>query len=344
MTDLEQRIEARSAAAVLRWSRDLVDPALRAAVGALQDPSRLIAGYHFGWWDEHGNGGGVRGGKAFRTALTLLSAEAAGGSAAEAVPAAAAVELVHNFSLLHDDVMDNDRMRRHRPTAWVVFGANAAILTGDVLQAKAMDVLAGSGHQAAVPAIRGLGQALQDLVAGQHADLAFEFRHDVTVTECVTMARRKTASLIAVACTLGALFANADARHIRALRQFGFSTGLAFQHIDDLLGIWGDPAVTGKPAHADLRARKKSLPVVAALTSDTSPGRELAALYTREEQLSEEDILRAVELVEGAGGRAWSQDEVRRLLDGALADLRPLMSPAAVELAALARLVCHRDH
>jgi geranylgeranyl diphosphate synthase type I len=343
MTQLEQRVEPRTTASVLRWSRDLVDPALRAAVDTLPEPSRHIAGYHCGWWDEHGEHTGAGGGKALRPTLTLLSAQAAGGGAEVAVPAAVAVELTHNFSLLHDDVMDNGRTRRHRPTAWTVFGVNAAILTGDALQTLALHTLADSGHPAAVPAVGVLGKAVLDLITGQHADLAFERRDDVTRAECVAMARHKTASLLAAACTLGGLFANADPRRLAALLTFGLNAGLAFQHVDDLLGIWGDPAVTGKPVHSDLRARKKSLPVVAALTSGTPAGGDLVELYAGEDPLSESDVAHAAALVDRAGGRAWSQAEAHRLLERALDCLPPLASPAAAELARMAMAICHRD-
>src|SRR4051812_3690428 len=122
---------ARPATEVLRWSRDLVDPALRAAVDTLPSSTRRVGAYHLGWQDEHGAPVTTPGGKAIRPALVLLSAEAVGGTASSAVPAAAAVELVHNFSLLHDDVMDHDRTRRHRSTAWTVFGVGEAILAGD---------------------------------------------------------------------------------------------------------------------------------------------------------------------------------------------------------------------
>src|SRR5262245_55722612 len=143
--EMTERLAAgRPAGEVLAWSRGLVVPALRKAVDQLPESMRAIAQYHFGWCDEHGNPALENGGKSIRPALVLLAAEAVGGSAASAVPAAVAVELIHNFSLLHDDVMDGDETRRHRATAWTVYGVNAAILAGDALQALAVDVLAAS--------------------------------------------------------------------------------------------------------------------------------------------------------------------------------------------------------
>jgi len=336
----------RSAGEVLAWSRGLVEPALRSAVDTLPSSMLHIAGYHLGWWDEHGHPVRMGRGKAIRPALVLVSAQAVGGAATAAVPAAAAVELVHNHSLLHDDVMDGDLVRRHRRTAWSVFGVNPAILAGDALLVLAMNVLAGSGHPAAVDGIRVLAAAVQDLLDGQSADLSFEQRAQVELAECVRMAQGKTAALLGCACAVGATFGGGRPEQVAHLRGFGMHLGLAFQHVDDLLGIWGDPAVTGKPVHSDLRSCKKSLPVVAALTSKTQAGRELAALYHRGVPFSDAAAARAAELIDLAGGRAWSQAQADDLVAQALRELQSANPAprAAAELVALARLATHRDH
>jgi len=302
----------------------MVQPALRAAVDGLPASTRRVAGYHLGWWDEHGDPTDAAGGKAIRPVLTQLAAEAVGGPASAAVPAAAAVELVHNFSLLHDDVLDGDATRRHRATAWRVFGVPDAILAGDAMLALAFDVLVAGGHPAALAGVRTLNAAVLGLVDGEQADLAFEGRHDVRVADCLAMVERKTAGLLACACALGALFADAGPAEVAGLRDFGLHLGVAFQHVDDLLGIWGDETVTGKPVHGDLRARKKSLPVVAALTSDTPAGRELAAMYEGDGQPVTADPARAATLVEAAGGRAWSERQAELLLDRALRRLHSI--------------------
>lgn len=337
----------RSPREMLAWSRTTVEPALRAAVNTLSPSMRHIAGYHFGWWNEHGElyEAPKTGGKAIRPTLVLLSAQAVGGVTAATVPAAAALELAHNFSLMHDDVMDGDRTRRHRPTVWSVFGLNAAILAGDALLTLALDVLATSGHPAATDATRMLSAAIQDLVEGQRADVDLEQRAEVTLAECVSMAQGKTGALIACACAIGATFGGGSPGQIEHFRCFGAHLGLAFQHVDDLLGIWGDPAVTGKPVYSDLLSRKKSLPVVAALTSATPAGPELAELYQREAPLSDTDLARAADLIDIAGGRSWSQTQVDELLAQAMRDLESA-SPtprAARELGALARQATHRD-
>lgn len=351
MTTVDMKAEGRPAREVLADSRAIVEPALRAAVDALPTAMRRIAGYHFGWYDEHGQpaaGTGAKstGGKAIRPTLVLLSAQAVGGAPAVAVPAAVAVELVHNFSLLHDDVMDGDLTRRHRPTAWSVFGVNAAILAGDAVLTLALDVLAGCGHPAGADGARMLSAAVQDLVEGQSADLDLERRAAVELAECLRMVQRKTGSLMGCACAVGATFGGGSCAQIERLRRFGGQLGLAFQHVDDLLGIWGDPEVTGKPVYSDLRSRKKSLPVVAALSSGTPAGAELADLYRQDQPLSDTDLVRAARLIELADGRAWSQAQVDELLAQAMRDLRSAgpAARAAHELGALARLATHRDH
>jgi geranylgeranyl diphosphate synthase type I len=170
-------------------ARKAVDPALRAAVDRLDPESRRLARYHFGWTDADGHDSGSgSGGKAVRPALALLSAEAAGAPAHVGVPGAVAVELVHNFSLLHDDLMDGDVERRHRTTVWALEGAPAAILAGDALLTLATQVLLDAGTLDAVAATRLLAECTQQLIAGQHDDLGFERRHDVDVDECVAMA------------------------------------------------------------------------------------------------------------------------------------------------------------
>ncbi|WP_245778051.1 family 2 encapsulin nanocompartment cargo protein polyprenyl transferase [Lentzea xinjiangensis] len=336
----------RPAGEVLAWSRSLVLPALRKAVDQLPPSVRVVAEYHHGWRDEYGNPVLENGGKAIRPALALLAAEAVGGTASAAVPAAVAVELIHNFSLLHDDVMDRDTTRRHRATAWTVFGVNAAILAGDALQALAVDVLAASGHPRALEAIRTLGDATVELLEGQALDLDFETRSEVAVSEVERMARAKTGALLGASTALGALYGDGTDEQIEAMRSYGTELGLAFQHVDDLLGIWGDLAVTGKAAHSDLVNRKKSLPVVYALSAGVPASGELGELYSGSQEMDAETLARAAALVAAAGGRAWSQAQADELHTRALVHLGEA-SPsarAAVELGTLAQLVTHRDH
>jgi geranylgeranyl diphosphate synthase type I len=338
--------EPRPPGEVLAWGRDVLDDALCAAVDWLSPAVRRVADFHLGRCDAAGDPTPASRGKALRPTLVLLMAEAAGGTSEAALPAAVAVELVHNHSLLHDDVIDEDVLRRHRPTAWSVFGVGPAILAGDALLALAFDTLTAGGGPRTAEASVLLAEAVQELVAGQMADLAFEARDDVELEECMGMARSKTGALLGAACALGALSADVDMTRLAHARAFGEHLGLAFQLVDDILGIWGDPAVTGKPVHSDIAARKKSLAVVSALRSGTAAGRDLAVLYARHEPLSAEDVASAAALVTDSGARSWCEAAASRQLTAALDELRgvAVSGRATSELKALARLVTTRDH
>ncbi|MGW6911525.1 family 2 encapsulin nanocompartment cargo protein polyprenyl transferase [Streptomyces sp. NPDC054940] len=339
------------AAVILERARASVDPELRAAVQSLPGSMRRIARYHFGW--EHADGTPAAGnaGKAIRPALVLTAAAALGGPSARAaaVPAAVAVELVHNFTLLHDDVMDRDATRRHRPTVWTVFGDADAILAGDALQALALRLLAEDPNPASAAAAARLAACVVELCAGQHADTSMEKRGpgDVGLDEVLAMAEAKTGALLGCACALGALYAGAADEDVAALDAFGREAGLAFQLIDDVIGIWGDPSHTGKPAGADLAARKKSLPVVAALTSGGPAAAELAALYAVPyDQQDDGDIARTTLAVERAGGRDWAQAQAADRMARAMQALaRAVPDPEeAGGLLSLAEFVTRRSN
>lgn len=356
-------------------SRALVEPAIRETVETLPGILRTAAGYHFGWWDADGTPvANPSSGKGLRPALVLLAAQAVGGLATDAVRPAVAIELVHNFSLIHDDVMDGDATRRHRPTVWKIYGVAQAILVGDALLTLAYDVLGGldgppgtpaGGWGAGAPTIpvqadalssepggssrsrvaaRMFGTAVGDLLHGQGDDLAFEHRDDVTVAECMAMARRKTGALLECACGLGALLGGGSAEQVARLRAYGADLGLAFQLTDDLLGIWGDTRITGKPVHSDLRSRKRSLPVVAALASGSPAATALRQAYAHEGDLDDADLARLAVAVDEAGGRDWCVARAKELIARALDRLHtdpPLAR--TLELAALAAVLLQRD-
>ncbi|MGW7432452.1 polyprenyl synthetase family protein [Streptomyces sp. NPDC054861] len=338
-----------SPSSLMRWARDLVSPALRAAVAELPPPERLIVGYHRGWHEADGSRPtevADEGGKAVRPALAFLAAQAVGGSAECAVPGAVAVELVHDFSLLHDDVIDGDALRRHRPAAWAVYGTPAAVLAGDALLVCALRTLSD------VPAPRGgaaskeVVEALADLMRGQSEDVAFEKAVTVVAREYLVMAKGKTGALMGAACALGGVLAGAGPERVAGLRDFGRRLGVAFQCADDLLGIWGVSERSGKPVGADLAARKKSLPVVAALSAGGEAAERLAALYAGTEPLGESDIALAARLIEEAGGRERTELEARRQLTEAFRALsRARPEPEAYQrLHQVAMTLTHRDH
>lgn len=330
--------------AALTTARASIEPTLRAAVERLDPDTRSVCRYHFGWTDADGIATND-GGKALRPALVLLSARAAERETftEQALPAAASVEMVHNFSLLHDDLMDGDTERRHRPTAWTVFGSSAALLAGDALLGLATEVLLETGSPWASRTARTLTTATRTLIAGQAADLGFAERTDVTLDQCLQMAHDKTAALLGCAASIGAQHRGADAAFTARLRDFGRELGMAFQLVDDLLGLWGDPDVTGKPVLSDLRARKKTVPVVHALNSGTGCGERLRELYAQERPLTEDQVHEAAEMVQQAGSEGWVRAECDRRLNDACAELPSMPEEVGTELTELAEFIVRRQ-
>jgi geranylgeranyl diphosphate synthase, type I len=312
--------ESRLAQDVLREARSRCEPVQRALVDELPARLRRVAGYHAGWWDTDGRPTRPAD-KGLRPALVLASAAAISGSGtiadspARAVAAAVAVQLVHEFSLLHDDIMDGDRFRRHRPAAWSVFGAGEAILAGDMLHAQATRLMAETG----TADVEVLAAAAVEMCAGQALDLDFERRLGVPLSDCLAMLELKTGALLGCCCELGALAAGADRSQAAALRAFGRHVGVAFQLADDLLGIGPGQPVTGKAAYGDLIRRKRSFPIAVALASSSAAGHEFGELFLSDQMLDLSVLARAASLVEAAGGiaetRAQAAAALRRALD-----------------------------
>jgi len=321
-----------------------VAPALREACERLTPQIAAVLGYHLGWLDADGRPAALRGGKSVRGALALCSARAAGGDASAGIPGAVAVELVHTFSLLHDDIMDGDRDRHGRPAAWAAFGRARAILAGDAALALAYRVLLDAPSPAAGAALGSLAAATARLIDGQALDLDLEGRAGATPEDCIRMCAQKTGALLECSASIGAVLAGAGDEAVALLTAFGGHLGLAFQAVDDLLGIWGDPAATGKPVFGDLVQRKTSLPVAIALASGGGEAGELAGLLARA-RLDPPEIERAAALVESGGGRSGAAAQAEAELAAALAALAaaPIDAAARDDLAAIARFVAARE-
>ncbi len=329
-----------------RHAREAVVPGLRAAVDLMDPTSAAMASYHLGWTDSDGRPLDSAGGKSLRATLALLSAQAAGAPREVGVPGAVAVELVHNFSLIHDDVMDRDAERRHRPTVWSIWGVPSAILTGDAMMVAAQRVLLDSASPHAGAALRLLLEATGRLIGGQAEDLGFETRVDVSLEDCQKMTAGKTGALLSASASIGALLAGAPAGVTGALSRFGDHLGAAFQLVDDLLGIWGDPAITGKPVLSDLRSRKKSLPVAYTLSRGGGTARELAQRLSRPDAGRESELARMAALIEAAGGRHWAEREADRQRGLAVAALEAVdtRDDTRAELTELADFVVARRY
>ncbi len=244
--DAESRV-----AAILARYREPIVAGMRAAVDRTDGDLAMLLRYHLGWVDAAGRPIEASAGKMVRPALTLLCCEAVGGDSQQAIPAAVAVELLHNFTLIHDDIEDESETRHGRKTLWRVAGVPNAINAGDGLHALAFGTileLAERGVPAArvIAATRILNDACITLCEGQHSDLEFERRDDVRASEYLAMIASKTSALLSAAAALGAVTGGATDNVKERLAAYGFALGLAFQIEDDWLGIWGDPTHTGK--------------------------------------------------------------------------------------------------
>ena len=252
---------------------EVVQAEMRAAFPDVDLPIYDMGRYALGWLDEQGRPASASG-KGARAALTMLGAEAITDDPAalrQATAGAAAVEIVHNFSLVHDDVQDGDIERRGRPTVWRVWGVAQAINTGDLMReladaAMRRALLHGASSEAVLEAIRRLNQATMLMIEGQYLDLTFEQRMDVQVEEYLAMVERKTGAMMGVSLSIGATLAGATSEQADALDRAGKRLGRCFQMRDDWLGIWADPDALGKPTDADIRRRKKSFPILYTLS------------------------------------------------------------------------------
>lgn len=280
------------------------------AVRSHLSDSPLLAtalGYHHGWNDATGSPLNLHPGKQIRPLLALLSCAASGAPYENALALAAAIELVHNFSLIHDDIMDNSETRRGRETVWTIWGRNQAINIGDGAYGLSFQLLAESDFAGLdawmiVHGERMLAKACVDTVTGQIMDVGFETREDVNSTDYVKMVGLKTGPLLGVALGGGALFANGMSEKVKTLENVGRMLGVAFQIQDDILGIWGDPSKTGKANVDDLTQKKKSLPILWALENlPASQAAILSALYSAPAPLSSETTAQIRQLLSEAG-------------------------------------------
>lgn len=285
--------------------------------------------YHLGWEDRSGRPEAGFRGKLIRPLLCLVSCEAVGGNAERALPLAAALELMHNFSLIHDDIEDHSPQRHGRDTVWRVWGVAQAVNAGDGMFALAHVTLhrlqaTAVAATRVLAAARLLDQASLRLCEGQYRDLAFEQQTAVSSADYLDMVGGKTAALMAAAAASGALVGDAGDEAVAAFQQFGENLGFAFQIRDDILGIWGQASATGKPTGEDIRARKKSFPVVYAFERASSDDRAaLQAIYDQN-ALHAEDVAKVLRILERTRARASSQRAAARYATRALRHLEGL--------------------
>jgi len=292
--------------------------------------------YHMGWLDAHLEPAEAPQGKRLRPVLCLLACEAVGGSVDSALPAAGAIELVHNFSLIHDDIEDQSQTRRHRQTVWSLWGSAQGINCGDGMYTVAYLKLGGLSERGVLPA-RALHaqqvfcETCLTLTEGQYLDMSFEEQERVSLETYLRMISCKSAALIACSAYLGAYLGGGDERVVGLYRDFGENLGLAFQVIDDLLGIWGTQDVTGKSTLTDILSRKKTLPVLYGMDEA-----ELRAIYAQE-ILDEDDVQRVVRILEACGARDYAEGVAREYSEQAVRCLQEteIRSPAHEAIAEL---------
>ncbi len=295
-----------------------IEAEMRAVLAPPDDPSAghyHIMNYHLGWLDAALRPVSAPAGKRIRPMLCLLACAAAGGDPHRALPAAAGLELLHNFSLLHDDIEDNSPTRRHRPTAWTIFGMPLTCNAGDGMFSLAHLAFyrmldRGVPVATVVTALQRFDGMCLALTEGQFLDMSFEKRLEVTPTDYFRMIAGKTGALLAVAPEIGALAAGASPERAACYRRYGTALGRAFQLQDDILGVWGDEAATGKSAASDILSKKKTLPVILALAHPVV-GPRMAALY-RGPAFTPADVPAILALLEEAGARTQVEAEVRR--------------------------------
>jgi geranylgeranyl diphosphate synthase, type I len=306
-------------------------------------PLRGMLAYHLGW---EGPGSGPEAqGKRVRPLLLLLCAAAAGGDWKAALPAAAAVELLHNFSLIHDDIQDQSRLRRGRETVWVQWGVPQAINAGDLMfslaQLAMLRLDAYHSPQVTLRAARIFQDTCIALTRGQYLDMSYETRQDLDLDDYWPMITGKTAALLAACAQLGGLIGDADPQSISAFRQYGEALGLAFQVQDDWLGIWGDSAVTGKSVDSDLVTGKKTLPVLYGLGQN---GAFAARWRSGPITPAETGAIAALLIQEGA--QEFTQaaaDRLTRQATDALQTAVPASNPACQALTALTQKLLQRS-
>ncbi len=330
--------------AILGRYRDAIERALREAIGPGASPIEAAARYVMGWEDGEGQPLAT-GGKRIRPALCLFAAESFGANPADALAGAVAIELVHNFSLVHDEIQDHDLVRHNRPTTFARLGEAQAINVGDFLYTRAIAALThGAGEVSRrMAALAVLNNAIERMIRGQWEDLAFEARERVEVAEYLTMVAGKTGALLAAPVEIGAILAGAPPASARTAGAWGASVGAAFQAQDDYLGIWGNPDITGKSNTNDISRKKKTLPVVHGLNHPIA-GAVLRAAYAKP-AVEPADVVQIVAALEAAGSAEYCRE--RAAAQAAEADrllqMLPLGEVQRAEFRAIARYLADRD-
>jgi geranylgeranyl diphosphate synthase type I len=288
----------------------------------------------------------VHGGKRLRPYMVITSCQILGGKVSNAMLAASAVEMVHNFTLVHDDIMDNDEMRHGVPTVHKKFGMSIAILAGDVLFSKAFQIISESklSANATTKLVSRLSKACVDICEGQLLDVKMAEKKKIpTQAEYITMIGKKTAALFDVSCAMGAICATNKPNDISNLSSFGRNLGIAFQITDDLIGVMGDPKVTKKPVGNDLREGKKSLPILMAIKSAKGKNEKTILKAFGNSMATKNDLNKAVGVIRSLGIEENVRKQALKYAEKAEKSLAKYSGSAKTELIALLDFVVKRS-
>lgn len=288
----------------------------------------------------------VHGGKRLRPYMVIRSCQIVGGKNSNAMNAASAVEMVHNFSLVHDDIMDNDEMRHGVPTVHKKYGMPLAILAGDVLFSKAFQIISDSklSPSATTQLVSRLAKACVDICEGQLLDVKMADEKKIpSQAEYITMIGKKTAALFDVSCAMGAICASNKPKDVSNLSSFGRNLGIAFQITDDLIGVMGDPKITKKPVGNDLREGKKSLPILMAIKLAKGKEREIILKAFGNSKVSKKDLSKAVEVIRSLGIEESVRKQAQKYSEKAEKSLSKYSGSAKSELIALLDFVVKRS-
>lgn len=278
--------------------------------------------YHLGWVDKSGRPAKSNTGKMLRATLCLLACESTGSDFTQALPAAAAIELIHNYSLVHDDIQDGDEIRRHRETVWKIWGKPQAINAGSALRMLANlaiidqeDKKVSDSKKLIILDI--LDKSCLEMIEGQYLDIDFEERSDISVDEYIHMISKKTSALIAGSLKAGAAI-NIDKEKLSKFDEFGNYLGMAFQITDDILGIWGNDKKTGKPLASDIAKKKKSLPIVYSFRKLKRKEKEIFSNIYQKKEIVDQDLKKVLEYLNITKAKEYCIDLSRSYYEKAL--------------------------
>ncbi|WP_030019072.1 polyprenyl synthetase family protein [Streptomyces monomycini] len=314
---------------VILHAREFARRGLEEALARLHPDLARICGYYFGWNDAEGTATNRRGSRTLQAAMVMLAARATGQDEAAAAPGAAAVELTHNFSLLHDDIADGDEIRRDRPTAWVAFGTGPTLVAGDALFNEAVRLLAAT--QAATTAVRVFTDGVAHMIHAWASEPAFDRTDplDISLDAYLECCRGKGGALLGTGAVLGTVLCGKPAQDGDLLRRAAHHAGTAWQAVNDLENIWGNAALVGKPGFQDLRLRKHTLPVITAMQSQHPHTRHLRQLLAQPAP-DDNALQTTADLLEELGGKAATERVAQHHLTQALATLDEASLPKAV--------------